>query len=293
MPLRRKPQKRAPSLIRQQKYVGFGKEDADDSDVRYFAPEPVEEKKVDKDVTEFLLKDASEASGEEEEKEEKEKEKPRKKAVIKEHEWSRGEGKDGARHWYLIATIAIIFLVGALFLQKMVSLPDEEKISEKLSKKTEETSQQPPTRLTIPEEKKKKTNETFPLSSLPLPLEKGFVLNLTRLKPIRNFRELDSKKSDLIEACNDSEVCRRVLSSFTSIGIQTESKSYTIMMNREGKIVDLKNGVESADLLITSQENDLVALYNALAINDEETVILKMQKVLPLPLLAKVMQETR
>ncbi len=239
-----------------------------DSSTKYFAPEPVEEKTVDKDVTKFLLEESA-GRGEE-------KEKPQRQNVFDEPE----HGRRDLTNWYIIATAAIIFIVLATYLANLDLTRPKNETAERTE--AERTEGQETENATAP--------VTTPSVNVTTPLQ-DFVLNITGLRTVEDFEQLDNDLGDLINDCNRSRKCKAVLKGYRKIGLRTDSTSYTFTINRDGRIIDLKRELKSGtDVVIDASEDDLVALYNALAINDEEIVLLKLRKILPDEVLLRALQ---
>ncbi len=236
--------------------------------IRYFSPES-EEKNVDRDVTDFLLKE-TETNGQ-------------KLPTPKEIEEPEEKHSRDLTNWYVIVTGFVILLVLVIFLINL----DISSLSNNRDDETDETETSIESPVTIPLENRSAISTT-PTNSSGL---RDFMLPQTELKPVQDFETLDDKKSDLINKCNDSVKCKAMLKGYTKLGIRTQSHSYTFTMDNNGKITDFKTRLDSGtDTVIDASEEDVLALYNAFAIGDEETFLLKLEKVLPPELRQEVME---
>jgi len=249
----------------------------DDFSTRYFVPEPVEEKTVDKDVTKFLLEESHAETSTEEREEQGRKEKPPRASVLDEPE----HGKRDLTNWYVITTVAIIIIVLITAIANHKSSGKEEMANGSAERETETPGQDD-------------ENASAPVAA-PLPdaatALKDFTLNITGLRTVGDFRQLDNNLGNLVNECNRSERCKAALKGYRKVGLRTQSKSYTFTISKDGRIVDLRRQLESGtNFVMDASEEDLVALYNALAINDEETVLLKLQRILPPEVMLQAMQ---
>ncbi|GEM_PF-4682342 len=247
----------------------------EDSSTKYFVPEPVEEKTVDKDVTKFLLEESMTKTAE---KEEGEQERPEKlpRNVFEEPE----RGRRDMTNWYVIATAAIILIVLMIYFTNL-----------DLTRPRNETAGQTGAEETgWPESSNASAPVVAPSPNATTAL-KDFTLNITGLRTVGDFRQLDNNLGNLVNECNRSDRCKAALKGYRKVGLRTQSKSYTFTINRDGRIVNLRHQLESGtNFVMDASEEDLVALYNALAINDEETVLLKLQRILPPEVMLQAMQ---
>ena len=226
------------------------------SNVKYFAPESTEQTHVDKDVTHFLLEETSDTPTPPS---------PRMKAEDR-------EGKDMSK-WYVLATLSIFFIILVLYL-----VNTDFSAKEKTNTTAETDNQTEINDSSLTENKSMITGPINPkIGEL-----RDFTLATVGLRPAKTFLELHNRKDNLINDCNDSAACKSTLKGYKKLGLRTESHSYTITINKDGRITDLRSELEAGtNFVIDASEGDILALYNAIAINDEETALLKLQKILP------------
>lgn len=249
----------------------------DDFSTRYFVPEPVEEKTVDKDVTKFLLEESHAETKTEEREGQGRRERPSRGNAIDEPE----QGKRDLTNWYVITTVVIIVIVLITAIANHTSTGKGEMTNGSAAQETGTPGQ---------DGENATASVVAPLPNATTAL-KDFTLNITGLRTVENFRQLDNNLGDLVNECNRSERCKAALKGYRKVGLRTQSKSYTFTISKDGRIVDLRRQLESGtNFVMDASEEDLVALYNALAINDEETVLLKLQRILPPEVMLQAMQ---
>jgi hypothetical protein len=263
MTKRAKPARHAPHAGKER-----AKEEA--SDIKYFAPEPIEKEKVDKEVTQFLLEEAPDTG------------RPGKASREELLEEPERPSRD-MTNWYVLATVVVLLIVVIMY---YVNIKTAE----------QEPSAMPAAPVEIPLEEPAAVNQT-PVTIQPqeaatnLTGLRDLVLNTTGMKPVKDFEELSDNAADIINDCNQSPRCKAALKGYQKIGLRTESTSYTIRIDKDGRIVDLRETLEAeTNFVIDASEEDLVGLYNGLATNDEDIVLLKLQKILPSQVLIGVMQ---
>lgn len=242
----------------------------EESSVRYFAPEPVTEEDVDKNVTTFLLEETTD--------------KGKQEKTVKEEEEIREEPTRDFTKWYVVGLVLIIIVIGTIHYQNLQAKKDLE---------GSEKNQTTVPVAEIIEQADMLLNQSPPMAGVLQNAAslRDFVLNTTGLRPIDDIERLDDNLANLVNECNTSNKCKAVLQEYQKIGLLTESHQYTIAMDKDGRIVDLSRELETdTNFVVETSNEDLIALYNALAINDEETTLLKLQKILPPNVLLRVTQ---
>lgn len=242
----------------------------EESSVKYFAPEPVTEDDVDKNVTTFLLE---ETTGE-----------GKKEKTPREEEGPSEEPTRDLTKWYIVGLVLIILVIWIIHYQNLQAKKDLQE---------DEKNQTIVPVADIIEQADSLLNQSSRIgtSSANATALQDFVLNTTGLRPIDDIEQLDDNLANLVNECNTSNRCKAVLRRYQKIGLLTESYQYTIAMDEDGRIVDLSRALEAnPDFVVEASDEDLLALYNALAINDEETMLLKLQKILPSEVSLRVMQ---
>jgi len=232
---------------------------AKDIGTKYFSEEPDE--KIDTGITDFLLEESGEKGPQPDE--------IRVPPLI--------EREDARGSWYILATVFVILVV---IITYYVNLDVVETV-----KNGEPEVMESPFEIILGDE----TTVVPTIEIAPVKPE-DFTLETEGLRLVRDFRELENKRGDIINLCNENVRCTGFLKGYRNIGIRAGGTSYTMSMNAEGKIIDLQLSIQGKiDFVIDAKEEDMVALYNGFAMNDEEVVLLKLTKIIPPNVLFRAM----